>query len=279
MTEIVDRLRIAFEVAGEGAPTFAFVHGYACDRHDWPAQVTELSSQYRTIVMDLPGHGESETPAAVSVAMFADTVMQVCRRHHDGQVLLVGHSMGVRVVLEASRRHPDLVAGVVLVDGSRMADSDDPERAVAEGMKILSRVDVLQFSRMAFEGMFAGKESPLREAALARVDRLDPSFAEATMVAIWRWDAAELKPALSTIKVPILLLQSTHIDHNYEWDSAIADRPNPWIELVTENAPQTEVCIISGAGHFTHIDAPDRVNAKLAQFARKVAYQQIGSEA
>jgi pimeloyl-ACP methyl ester carboxylesterase len=182
--------------------------------------------------------------------------------------------MGCRIVLEAARRHPDVVAGVVLVDGSRMADSDDPEKAVAEGMDILSRIDAVEFARMAFEAMFErNRESRLRQAALVRIDRLDPAFAEAAMVAIWRWDAAELKPALQSIDAPILVLQSTHIDHRYEWDEADGHRPNPWIELVIANAPQAEVCIISGAGHFTHIDAPDQVNAELDRLARQIADQ------
>lgn len=273
MADLIDGLRIRSEAVGQGAPALVFVHGYACDRHDWPAQVAELSDRYRTIVLDLPGHGESDIPASVDLALMANAAIEAADRHHpDGPVILIGHSMGCRVVLDAAHRYPDRVAAVVLIDGSRMADSDDPERAVAAGMKILSQMDVIQFSRMAFEGMFPQDEQgALKRAALARVDRLDPAFAQALMVAVWRWDAAGLKPALENIAVPILMLQSTHIDHTYKWEDAGGDRPNPWIELVKTHAPQTRARVIPGAGHFTHIDAPEQVNAELAALARQVA--------
>ena len=44
-------------VTGAQDPTLIFVHGFACSLEDWDAQVNALSSQFRCVALDLPGHG------------------------------------------------------------------------------------------------------------------------------------------------------------------------------------------------------------------------------
>ena len=105
-------------INGRGRPPIVFVHGFACAHNDWDAQVTHLSPRHRTIAVDLRGHGASPgTPDGCSVERYGADVAEVMRALALPPAVLIGHSMGCRVVVEAASQAPDHIAGVVLVDG------------------------------------------------------------------------------------------------------------------------------------------------------------------
>lgn len=56
-----DGTLIAFEAQGSGLPALVFVHGWSCDRSYWQAQFGQLSTRAQCVVVDLAGHGESDT--------------------------------------------------------------------------------------------------------------------------------------------------------------------------------------------------------------------------
>ena len=96
--------RIAFDVRGRGRPTLVLIHGWACHRGFWDRQVALL--QPATVVtLDLAGHGASSADdAARSIAAFGDDVAAVADALALSDVILVGHSMGGPVALEAAVR-------------------------------------------------------------------------------------------------------------------------------------------------------------------------------
>jgi pimeloyl-ACP methyl ester carboxylesterase len=100
-------------VARADIPELVLVHGMtACD-YLLPG-LGELSGWTRVHLIDLPGCGGSgEPPHELSVAEFADAVVDWLGHQRLGAVVLVGHSSGTQVVAEAARRCAD-VAGVVL---------------------------------------------------------------------------------------------------------------------------------------------------------------------
>src|SRR3954451_17047649 len=92
---------INYVVRGTGDPTVIFVHGFACSLDDWQDQFRGLSPNFRCVALDLPGHGESATPEPVSIEMLAAAVNRVRDQVEASVSMLVGHSMGCRVIVEA----------------------------------------------------------------------------------------------------------------------------------------------------------------------------------
>src|SRR5262245_37519041 len=112
-----DGLSVRFDVTGKGEPTVVLVHGWAFDRHVWDAEVPALARRHRVVTLDLGGHGESgRERAGWTMASLGEDVKAVVDAAGAKDVVLVGHSMGGPVVLEAARRMPDRVKGIVLVD-------------------------------------------------------------------------------------------------------------------------------------------------------------------
>jgi pimeloyl-ACP methyl ester carboxylesterase len=88
-------------ITGKGRPPIVFVHGFGCALSDWHAQVSHLSPRYQTIAVDLRGHGASPgTPEECSIERYGADVAEVMQALARSPAVLVGHSMGCRVVVE-----------------------------------------------------------------------------------------------------------------------------------------------------------------------------------
>src|SRR5436189_713736 len=68
---------INFVVRGTDDPTLIFVHGFGCSLDDWDEQFRDLSPRFRCVALDLPGHGHSATPEAISIETMGTAVNRV----------------------------------------------------------------------------------------------------------------------------------------------------------------------------------------------------------
>ena len=264
---------LAVERSGEGSPTFIFVHGFACDRHDWAAQKAALSRRFSVVTLDLPGFGESEAPqsASASAETLARVVCEVVARHGGGQAILVGHSLGSRVILEAFRRSPGGIVGLVLVDGHIVAE--DVAKAGVQAFKVqLDAMGFYNFLAASFSAMFDPDGDPhVREQVLSRMARVKREFAEPLLIeSVQNWHAATAAQVLAGIDVPCLMLQSTEIDASFRFKRLEAGCGTPWTDLVTRKVPQAELRIIPNAGHFVQIEAAELVNEHLLAFGSRI---------
>src|SRR5512142_756788 len=106
--------------AGHGQPPIVFVHGFACSHTDWDAQVAHLAPYHQTLAVDLRGHGASPGSAdECSIERYGADVAEVMHYLDLPPAVLVGHSMGCRVAIEAALQAPHRAAGLVLIDGSQ----------------------------------------------------------------------------------------------------------------------------------------------------------------
>jgi pimeloyl-ACP methyl ester carboxylesterase len=109
-----DGLPIQYEVQGSGTPALVFVHGWCCDRHVWDRKVGHFAPHYTVVRLDLAGHGASgRTRTRWTMEAFGQDVAAVVEQLGLEQVVLIGHSMGGAVIVEAARRLPATVIGLV----------------------------------------------------------------------------------------------------------------------------------------------------------------------
>jgi pimeloyl-ACP methyl ester carboxylesterase len=135
-----DGVRIVYDVRGhsDSDTTLFFVHCWACNRSFWRDQVDVFASRFRVVTIDLPGHGDSgHERAHWSAVGLAQDVITVADELRLKRIILIGHSMGGPVSLEAAHRMPGRVIGVVLVD--TLHDVDDrrsPAAAEADAERL-----------------------------------------------------------------------------------------------------------------------------------------------
>lgn len=112
--------RLFYTEKGQGK-NIMVLHGWTCDSHDWSWQLPVLESKYRTVAVDLRGHGRSEVMPAghYTPADYVADIESLILTHYPGQkFILMGHSMGGQIAARLAAKRPDLVSAVVSVDGS-----------------------------------------------------------------------------------------------------------------------------------------------------------------
>jgi len=261
---------INFRVTGSGEPALLFVHGFACSLDDWDGQVKSLSSRMRCAALDLPGNGGSAKPQAATIAAMAEAVNKVKQQIGSRRAILIGHSMGCRVINEAFLQSPAGVAGLVYVDGSILAG--DPETMIAKTKATIDRDGMDVLSQRLFNDMFLeGSDPKLRERLVARAQAIDAKFREELFLDLIRWDLAKAKDALKQITVPALVLQSTFLNSELKRAPLKAGMTTPWMDAVASLVPKSQAKIISGPGHFTMIEAAPAVTDEVQKFATSSA--------
>jgi pimeloyl-ACP methyl ester carboxylesterase len=248
-----DGVPIHYSVQGKGEPALVFIHCWACDRHLWDNQVPVFEKNHRVVTIDLPGHGESgQGRKNWSIESYADDVNTVITKLNLKRVILIGSSMGGPIALEATRRMPDPVLGIVPVDTLHNVETTTDPKQLEDVLKQLRadyKVTVTGFLNQLF---FSPSTPPaVKSRIIAEVTARPPELAITILEGIFKYRSA---PALREMKVPIRAINSDMNPTN--------------LEVNRKYAPQFDVAIIKGSGHYPMLEDPARFNELLADFIR-----------
>jgi pimeloyl-ACP methyl ester carboxylesterase len=117
-----DGLKLFYSCRGpKKAPPLLFCYGLVCSKLQWKYQLEYFSKNYRVIYFDYRGHNNSQNPDDPS-SMTIETMAKDLATLHDelklGPVPVVGHSLGVNIILEFYRMYPQKVSALVLANGT-----------------------------------------------------------------------------------------------------------------------------------------------------------------
>jgi len=247
-----DRVPIHYEVRGSGAPALVFVHGWSCDRSYWDGQTGDFASQYQVVTIDLAGHGESGLQRnSWSISAFGRDVAAVVEKLGLKPVVLVGHSMGGPVIVEAARLMPDRLAGLVGVDTYRnLADV----RTAEEIDQFLAplRANFREATQKFASSMFISSSDPdLAKRVVADMSAAPPVVGFAASKAV-RDNDRNLQAGLQELrelKVPVVAINSDY-------------RPN---DLEAAGRYGVRIQTMSRVGHFVMLEDPGTFNRLLKE--------------
>lgn len=120
---VAEGVALAVDVWAGAEPGFLLVHGLASNARMWDGVVGALRSRGRACAtVDLRGHGQSDKPdwGYDFDTVVADVVRVIGSLGWSAPPVAVGQSWGGNVVVELGARHPEVVAGVVGVDGGEI---------------------------------------------------------------------------------------------------------------------------------------------------------------
>ncbi|MFE9692889.1 alpha/beta fold hydrolase [Micromonospora sp. NPDC005806] len=234
-------------------PPIVLVHGTRFARGQWQPQLAALAAEFPVAAVDLPGHGSRSTEPW-DLERAADVVAEAVRDLDAGPAVMVGHSLGGYVSLHFARRHPDLLAGLVLM-GASVATTGPrtvPYRLVA------ALVGRLPAARLTW-----WNDRLLRR--LYPPDVVDATIADGyafhTLPVAWRdmlgrFDAS----SLAAVRAPVLIL-------NGERDRVFRSGEREFARA----HPGARVEVVPGAGHLANFDAPAAVTDAVRRFARELS--------
>lgn len=145
---------ISFTDEGKGA-AIVFLHGFLENKKMWEAFIPEFSKKYRVITIDLLGHGESESLGYVhSMEDNADVVHAVLSELRIRKAAFVGHSMGGYVALAFAELYPEFMKGLVLLNSTSRADSDEKKANRDRAIKAVKQ-HYTNFIRLSISNLFS----------------------------------------------------------------------------------------------------------------------------
>ena len=113
---VVDGYKVMYQSHGKGTMALVFVHGWTCNSSMWCLQAP-LFRKYRLLLVDLPGHGNSEAPQVdYSQELLARAVEGVLQAEGVTKAVFIAHSMGGVVSTMVLRLFPERVLGIIYVD-------------------------------------------------------------------------------------------------------------------------------------------------------------------
>lgn len=119
------------------AHPIVLIHGFPLDSAMWEAQERALRAAGHTVIVpDLPGFGSTPPWPAEQYGMerLADHIAEIVRVLPEKKAIIGGFSMGGYIALALQREHPDLVAGLMLID--TRADPDPEETKLSRQKSI-----------------------------------------------------------------------------------------------------------------------------------------------
>jgi 2-succinyl-6-hydroxy-2,4-cyclohexadiene-1-carboxylate synthase len=225
-------------------PLLVGLHGWLLSGRLWHPLARELAPNWQLWGPDLPGFGGSPRPRGLqpSLASYGAWVAQECRRHHQGPVVLVGHSLGGTIGLHAALQLGDQLAGIVQIATGGGVYQPRPFARVRRGGCLVLRW------RPRWLLQLPGSDA-LRSPLLA-----DLHAARGLLACSMRRSAVSALPQIAAgLTVPSLWIAGSR-------DTVMEPR---YVRHLAGYAPHHQVSELEGAGHLPMLQMPAQLAAIL----------------
>lgn len=268
---VLHRHELSYVDSGSG-PAVLFIHGILGSQRQWTHLVDKLDDDHRVLIPDLFGHGESAKPMGdYSLGAHAATLRDLLDHVGIEKVSLVGHSLGGGIAMQFYYLFPERVDRLVLVASG----------GLGREVNLVLRSATLPGAEQVL-GVLASTQVLTRVEALGRGASKAGWRPGSDLNAIWRGfrslgDRESRRAFLATTRAVIDIGGQSISAHGHlesvvpvptliVWGSK--DRMIPaWHAINAQRAvPDCRVELFEGAGHFPHLDDPDRFAGVLRTF-------------
>lgn len=234
-------------------PTLVMVHGLGSRNAQWLPTARLLARHWRVVLVDLPGHGDTDMPDPFSLDRAESALDRAILDEGGGPVVLVGHSLGGLVAAAEAIDHPERVRRLVLIETALRPQVDAAGRAAL--LKALDG-EYDQVLRSAYTEF--GRDSAQGVALYQEVRGLDPRHIKPWIrLAL----SADLSKDAANLRMPVLAVLAERSWGRGEAWPATAEA------LGYSRIPHLTKERIEGCGHFVMLDRPEALAALIERFA------------
>jgi pimeloyl-ACP methyl ester carboxylesterase len=278
--EARDGTRLFFTDRGEG-PAIVLLDGLSCDGFIWRYLEPHFAQTHRIVHPHHRGHGRSATPLDVN-ARIEDLVddLEVVRREAGlRNLVIMGHSMGVQVALEYTRRRPSRVVGLVGICGShgRVLSTFQNTDRIALLLPIMRRAyennpERLRWLwenfpvRFTYQMALATRQvnpvlvhRPDVYIYLRHIRRVDIGLFLSLVKSLHEHDASTY---MHTLGAPALVIAG-------EYDTFT---PPSVAERMASAVPDSEYLLVRGGTHSAAIEMPELTNLAIERFLFRIGW-------
>jgi pimeloyl-ACP methyl ester carboxylesterase len=252
----VDGLRVAYRMEGHGPPV-VFLHGFFGDHRVWRQQF-ELADSYTVVAWDAPGCGGSSVPpASFRMPDYADCLAGFIEAMRMQRPHVVGNSFGGTLALALAVQHPSIPRSLVLADTYAGWTGSFPPEVVARRLGSSLPDLELPTERVVAKWIPGFVTSAAPSSVLDELRAIISDFNRDGMrIMIEALAEADLRTVLPSVQVPTLLI----------WGDEDVRSPLTVAADLQMRMAGSRLLVINGAGHLSHVEAPDRFNAEVRAF-------------
>jgi sigma-B regulation protein RsbQ len=263
------RLRNNVKILGQGTQPMIFAHGFGCDQNMWRFVAPAFADDYRVVVFDHVGAGNSDLSAYdrnkyATLDGYATDLLEICRAEQLSRAIFVGHSVSAMIGVLAAIQEPERFAALILIGPSPRYIDDEGyvggfSRTDIEGLLDFLDRNYLGWSATMAPVIMGNPERPELAAELTssfcRTDpRIAQDFARVTFLSDNRRD-------LQQVRVPSLVLQCA--------DDTIA--PASVGAYVTRHLPESTLVSLEATGHCPNLSAPEETIAAMKAYLHQMS--------
>ncbi|KUG08590.1 alpha/beta fold hydrolase [Solirubrum puertoriconensis] len=261
--EVLKRNNVTVSGAADKQP-MVFVHGFGCDQRMWRLVAPAFEADYRVVLLDLVGAGQSDLSAYDperyrTLDGHALDVLAVIEALGLREVVFVGHSVSAMIGVLAANKQPERFARLVLVGPSPRYINDHGYQGGFERADIEELLEAMDSNYLGWSGaitpvIMGNPERPelteeLNDSFCSTDPEIARHFARVTFLSDNRAD-------LPRVQVPTLILQSAH--------DAIA--PRTVGSYMQQHIPSSQLVLLDTSGHCPHLSAPEATIAVIENY-------------
>jgi len=244
----------------------------------WQDTVTKLEKDHVVYTLTLAGFDGMPVPTqGGNLFDLADQSLgNWLQSAHIGKPILVGHSLGATLALRFASEHPELISGVVAVDGLPLFPGMD--RLTDEQRKTMAgkmQEHMASFTPAQFK---AEQLSYMRQTGMIDQEQAEHyallnagSDIKATAQYMAEDLASDLRPGLKNATVPILEISPYKESDFSTGPMKMSEQQKAdYYKSLLANAPNAKVVSISPARHFVMLDQPVKFQQVLDDFIKSV---------
>jgi len=248
------------KVTGNGEKVLLFGHGFGCDQNTWRAIIPAFESDYKIVVFDYVGAGQSDLSAYEenkygSLNGYAQDIVDICTTLDLKNVVFIGHSVSSMIGILALKLEPQRFEKIIFIGPSPCYLNKPGYEGGMDAEDLEDLLDVMDSNYLGWSATLAPlimgeQNSPEFAASLtASFCATDPSiarkFARVTFLSDNRED-------LKDLSIPSLTIQC---QDDFLTSAAIA-------QYINETVPNNQVVLLKSSGHCPHLsDAISVINA------------------
>jgi len=243
---------------GEGQPLL-IVHGLFGMSDNWQSLGKKFADFYEVHLIDQRNHGRSPHSTVFNYEVLANDLVKYIKEHNLNNVLLMGHSLGGKTVMELAVKHPDLVQKLIVVDIS-------PKAYPVHHDKIIEGLQSLDFSVLKSRAEADRKLAVHIDAAGVRQFLLKSLYWVEKEQLAFRFNLKAIAENIKEVgkvladkmeyKGPCLFVDGASSAYIMDEDE----------DLILEHFPEAEIVTIVDAGHWVHAEQPNRFFDEVLRF-------------
>ncbi len=253
-------IEINYEEAEKGFPLI-LVHGLNGDLTGWVLMMPEFSKHFRTVALDVRGHGGTSKPdQPYSIKSFSEDLYEFMRKIKIPKAHIFGLSMGGAIAQQFALDHGEMIRSLILVSTFSYVD-DHARRAFLKLKNSLAQEGYPAFFdevvKLAFTPQYiAANPGPLAELKQKRIQINSPvAISRATDACL----AFDLKDQIAKITIPTLVVSGREDVFT----------PVHLANQIHRSIRASEWKILEGVGHNLHIEAAPQLSQTVLDFLKK----------